>query len=116
VDDIAGALEDYQLCLRQSLDVPHDWYHYIVYSLVGIGDVAGVRGKRADAAKLLAASARLNVQRGVLVSMGNPHEYVCFERSMAAAAEHRRDPLFEAAWQEGEKLTLQEAAALALEQ
>lgn len=36
-----------------------------------------------------------------------------FLRSMAAA-EHRRNPSFETAWQEGEKLTLQEAVALAL--
>jgi hypothetical protein len=113
---MAGALEDYQLCLRQSLNVPHDWYHFIVYSLVGIGEVAWRRGKIADAAKLLAVSAILDARWGDLVRLGNPHEYLCFERSMAAAAEHRSDPLFEAAWQEGEKLTLVEAAELALEQ
>ena len=113
-DDLDAALEDYHTCLRQAVGDPDSWHHFIVKCLAGIGEVAYRRGNITGAAKLWAACAAFNDKWQAVETLHWPHEIVQFERVMAAAVQYRQDPLFEAAWREGEALTLEDLSSLAL--
>ena len=73
-----------------------------------------LRGDISGAAKLLAGCATFYEKWKVVETFGQPYQAIQFQRVMAAAVQYRQEPLFEAAWQEGEALTLEQAIDLAL--
>lgn len=118
--DLNGALDDFCQSLDQAINAPKaepkDWEKFLIRSCAGIGEVARQRGDLALAARLFAAAAVAAQD-----AKGQPYclnglfsEVTDHNRIMAAMPTYRRDPIFAAAWQEGEKLSLGEAIMLAL--
>ncbi len=112
--DLDGALEDYRACLRQAVGDPDGWRHFIVYCLAGIGEVAYLRGDIVGAAKLWAACATFYDKWKTVETFGQPHQAIQFQRVMAAALQRRDDPVFAAAWKQGNVLKFDEMISLAL--
>lgn len=112
--ELTGALEDYRTCLRSTTGDPYFWHQLIVNCLAGVAEVACLQGNVPTAARLLAQSAALGIDWIPRTASGNEIASVQFARMMAVAGQYREDPVFEAAWQQGESLTLEEAIELAL--
>jgi hypothetical protein len=77
-------------------------------------EVAYLQGEVPTAARLLAKSAALGTEWMPQIAFAQIHETVQFERMMAVVWHYRENPMFEAAWQEGEALTLEEVIDLGL--
>jgi hypothetical protein len=112
--DLQRAAADYRRCIEAVVPDLAGWGHHAVRALVALAEIACQRGDLAYSGKLFGAAAALDPVSSAPSASVRFAEIYEFKRSLAAA-ERRRDPVFEAAWQEGEKLTLQEAVSLALE-
>lgn len=113
--ELSGALDNFRQCIDEITKVPKvlpkAWNKHTFKALAGIGEVARQRGHLALAAKLFAASS-IDPKSEATHSLFS--EVADHNRIMAAMPTYLQDPVFAAAWQEGEKLSLDEAIALAL--
>ena len=83
----------------------------IVYVIENLGGVAAYDGRPADAARLIGAADRAREELGTPLPEG---EKVAYNRYVAAAKEVLGPEAFAAAWDEGRRMTLEEAADFAL--
>ena len=111
--ELAGALADYRTCLQSTTSEPSFFLQLTIDCLVGIAEVAYLQGHVSTAARLLAKSAALGTEWMAQPAL-QPHQTGQLERLMVVVGQDRENPIFEAAWQEGEALTLEQAIELAL--
>ena len=119
--DLDGALKDF----RQSLEEAKKrqvWSKLISNTLAAIGEAAHQLGNEDAAGKLLAAAAAAEERRRKQAAQNETwdkayaglfNEVADFKRIMAATAVYRQEPIFAAAWQKGERMSLDEAVELA---
>jgi len=78
---------------------------------MGFSFLANARGQPLRAARLLAASDALRATIGIHVDVGDRPDY---EHTLGDLRAQLGDAAFEAAWTEGQALSLEQAVALAL--
>jgi predicted ATPase len=114
-NDIGAALVDFRSCLRVALQDPSAWADYNVLNcFAGIAEVARRRGAAAVAGKLYANAAVMQAEWSAAGHYSQPHVAAFYDRVMAAVPDYRQDSAFDAAWQEGAALALEDAVQLAL--
>ena len=114
-DDMNAALVDFRCSLRMALQDASTWTTHDVFNgLAGIAAVACRRGAKAIAGKLYAKVAVMETEWRAAGHHSQPHIATFYDRVMAAVPDHREDPAFDAAWQEGAALSLEDAVQLAL--
>jgi predicted ATPase/transcriptional regulator with XRE-family HTH domain len=80
----------------------------VAYALIGLAGVAGRRGDPARAARLCGAASALQEASGVSLP---PAARLLYEREVSALRARLGDAAFEAAWRDGERLSLAQAVA-----
>jgi non-specific serine/threonine protein kinase len=85
----------------------------ITYCLAGLGGVAAVRGDSTRAARLFGAVDELFRRMGTQFQLT---DYQDFQRNLATARVQVDEETFKAAWEEGQKMTLEKAVEYALEE
>jgi predicted ATPase/class 3 adenylate cyclase len=88
-------------------------YFLITYCLAGLGGVAAVRGDSRRAARLFGAVDMLFKRMGTQLQSTDQQD---FERNVATARAQLDEKTFAAAWEEGKKMTLNQAVEYALEE
>jgi predicted ATPase len=109
-DDLQAGrmLEAESLKLRHGLSSPQG----VAECLLGFAELAPAEGAPARAARLLGAAAALCEAIGYRLPA---HERQVHDQAVAAVRAARRDGPFEAAWREGQALTLEQAVAETLQ-
>jgi len=118
--------ESYQACVDNEmaarlfreaiiLEQEIDYYHGIAWSLSGLGGVAGGQHKPKRAARLLGAAAAWRKSVGEDLSSW-PYVLTDYDRWLATARAQLSEEVFEAAYAEGQVMTLDEAVKYALEE
>jgi predicted ATPase/DNA-binding SARP family transcriptional activator/tetratricopeptide (TPR) repeat protein len=113
-DDLSGAERNFGACIRIVLGGYPGWQKLAIWSLPGLGEIAYRQGKLELAGKLFGAAAALDASLQEPAAHGRLSEVNGFLRTMAVAEEYRRDPIIDAGWLKGEKLSLTEVVELAL--
>jgi hypothetical protein len=105
---------DFRYCLRLAVQDPH-WSNdiYAINCLAGIAEVARLRGNVEIAGMLYAKAAMLESDWSAAGHSAQPHIIAFYEHLMAVVSLHRQNPAFEAAWQEGERLSPDKTVELA---
>ena len=113
--NLGPALVDFRQCLRLALHDPN-WSddNYVINCLAGIAEVARMRGNMNTAGMLYAKTVVMGSDWSAAGHGSQPHVMAFYERLMATVPQHREETAFEAAWQEGERLSVDEAVQLAL--
>ena len=113
-NDMAAALVDLRCCLRVALQDPSAWTgHDVFHCFAGIAEVARRRGAAAIAGKLYAKAAVMEAEWRARGRYSQPHVAAFYDRVMAVVPGYRQDPAFDAAWQEGAALSVEDAVQLA---
>lgn len=112
-EEPGAALVDFRHCLRLALIEPEEWDVYVFNCLAGIAEVVRQRGGVVTAATLYAKAAVMEAAWRAAGNYNQPHVMTFYERLMAAVPQHRQDTAFEAAWQEGGRLSLDKTVELA---
>ncbi len=107
--DEAHAESAFKECLRLFLELHSD--AGVALCLPGLAGVAATRGQAERAARILAAACASREARGDRSWPAHLHE---IERNMAAARALLADTAWEAAWNAGRAMTLQQAIAYAV--
>jgi DNA-binding CsgD family transcriptional regulator len=102
----ARSLHLESLAIRKEID--HKWAMAI--SVIGLGEVAIESGQPRLGVRLLGASNALREALGVTMEAD---DLIAYDRAVASARARLGEEGFEAAWREGETLTLEEAISLA---
>ena len=104
--DLALAQASFQYCLHLS---PDGSMNTTPYALLGLAETRRRQGRLARAGQLFGATAQFN--EAVM------NEYPALKKlsPTLAARAHLNDPVFAAAWAEGETMTIEQAIAYALE-
>lgn len=113
--ELDRALDDFRASLRMERLLPEGWSHCIIYFLAAAGEVAHRRGDLAAAGRLMAASTVLEASWHAVATFGQPHEIAHYDSIMENIPQYREYPSFEAGWQAGKALSVDEVIALALE-
>jgi predicted ATPase/DNA-binding SARP family transcriptional activator len=113
-DELSNAKEDFRQCIQIVTAGYIGWRKLLIRSCAGLAEIAWRRAEIGLSGKLFAAAATLDAAALEPAARGRFGEVQAFVCTMAATPEYRRDPVFAQGWQEGERLTLEEAIALAL--
>lgn len=113
--ELDAALGDFTHALRIATASGDGWDPAIVREVEGVAEIMRLRGDMLQAGRVFAAVAVADPLCSEPSSQAHFNEVTDFKRIMACVPTYRQDPLFEAGWQEGQALTLDEAVALALE-
>ncbi|HEX8917344.1 MAG TPA: tetratricopeptide repeat protein, partial [Chloroflexota bacterium] len=105
-----GEMDDAMALLRESVHLQQELGNKqgIAECLAGFGGLAYDRGDPKRAARLLAAAARVLEDTGAPLA---PADRVEFERDVAAARSALGESAYQAAWEEGQALTVEEVVA-----
>jgi len=106
-----GELDRSQALFRESISIELDRRIHIDCHIMGFSFLANARGQPLRATRLLAASQMLREALGIHVDVGDRPDY---EHALADLRAQLGDAAFEAAWAEGQVLSLEQAVALAL--
>jgi ATP/maltotriose-dependent transcriptional regulator MalT len=109
----AGRFDDAVAAAREGLRVRHDEgdVQHILDSLSRVAAIQARAGELGVAARLLSSSLHLHDQRGIRVPLYQEQRN---EATLELAREGLDDKTFSAVWEDGKRLTLDEAVALAL--
>jgi predicted ATPase len=115
--DLRRAQSDFCLSIQAVSKDLWMWARLAIRAVAGLAEAAYTCGNLARAGTLFGAVAQLNaeaIKDDPFESRARFGDIYEFRRDMAAANERRQNSAFEAAWQEGSKLTLPEAIAIGL--
>lgn len=112
--DLSAALLDFRRCLRVAMGEQPAMSFMVFRCMAGIAEIVRRRGDLSSAATLYAKAAALEADWRTAPEYSQPHMMEFYNRLMDCVPEYRQDPEFEAGWQEGCKLTSEDAVQLAL--
>jgi tetratricopeptide (TPR) repeat protein len=109
-----GDAERATACFRESLEIAERLHNKLFRTncVIGFADIAGVQGKARQSALLLGAACRLLAEAGYELE---PPDRVNYELVVAQARAQLAEGVFEAAWDEGSGMSLEQTLVYALE-